>query len=180
MVAVPPPDIAERLRRLQDELVLNADENVPHITLKMPFQVRTTLAEVRARIAEAARRTRPIRVSIAGVGGFPGPYSNAVYATIHPSPPLLALHTALVEGLGGSVENVLPYTDEIEATGYVPHITVASDLSAEEFARSMARGQDYDVHGRFQIFEIELMRKEAGRRWKRVQTFTLECPLARP
>ncbi|MBI4493507.1 MAG: 2'-5' RNA ligase family protein [Chloroflexi bacterium] len=173
MIALPSPEVAERLRSLQQRLAVPGAEPQPHLTLKMPFRVRTRLAEVRQRVAEVARQTAPVCVSVRGVGGFPGPYSNAVYASVPRNPELEALHAALVRALDGSIVNVYPYTGEIELAQYAPHLTIASDLSDEDFARLLGRLQDQPIEGCFEITRMHLMRRDTRGRWRVVQSFPL-------
>lgn len=173
LVALPPPAIERGLRRLQAQLAVPPTEGDPHITLKMPFQVTGTLREVVERIERVARRTEPIDLSLAGIGGFPGPYMNAIYATVEPNPRLMALHTELVEALCGAVENVHPYTADIELHSYVPHITLASDLTDEQFEHLMARLRGRELRGHFELREMSLMRRDAHGRWRGVRTFPL-------
>jgi 2'-5' RNA ligase len=173
VVTLPPPRIAHTLRGLREKLGVSQHADEPHITLKMPFQVRTSLRDVQDRLLQVVLRTRPITVSLQGIGGFPGPYAATVYATIGPNPRLLALHNDLVATLHGAIENVLPYTEEVELESYVPHITIASDLSEDEFGRLMSSCQGRELRGRFTVEEVILMRRGASGQWRAVASYML-------
>lgn len=178
IVVVPPPEVVALVRSLQAHVDASRSDPVPHITLKLPFQVRTRLADVRARVGEVVAATPPITVTLRGVGGFPGPYTPAVYATVQPNRRLHSLHSRLVRALIGVADNVLPYTEELELKHYVPHITLASDLSRAEYRRVMNRLRGYQLEGRFQIEEVELSRRGVRRRWSRVEVLPLGTAVA--
>jgi 2'-5' RNA ligase len=158
---------------LQVSLALPGADPLPHITLKMPFHRKATLAEVRQRIQQVAAATRPIPIALRGVGGFPGPFTSAIYATIQPNRRLHALHARLVRALHLTVENVLPYTEEIELQRYVPHITLATDLTRADYRRLMRRLRNCRLEGRFELAELELICRGRRGTWARVALIPL-------
>lgn len=180
LVASPPPELAERLRRLQASLKLAEPvaepQPEPHLTLKMPFELRSSLAEVDGQIAQVARCTAPIVVRLNGVGSFPGPYRSAIYADIAPNPRLQALHKALVRALEDVGEDVHSYAEEIELGNYVPHITIATDVSDDQLPQLLAGMREQQVQGSFRLTALELRRRDTDGRWHIVRSFPLTGP----
>lgn len=118
----------------------------PHITLKDKFTIpEGKMDEVIEGLKEVANRTKPIPIQITKVSSFE-PITNAIYFKIEPSQEIIELEEKLHSGI---FENSRQHP-------FVPHITLAQDLTHNEFTDILGRlnmenHQYEDVVDRFQL-----------------------------
>lgn len=108
----------------------------PHITLKAEFRAnQNRINELIAELNRIAQKANPFTLNIHKIGTF-APVTNTIYFKVEPVPELMHLFEEMHSG---------KFPKEIEYP-FVPHITIAQDLSDGEYS---------DVHGTLQMQNVE-------------------------
>lgn len=108
----------------------------PHITLKAKFQAdKPKIKELIHELERIAKKTKPFDINIHKIGTF-APVTNTIYFKVEPIPELIKLFEDMHSG---------KFPKESEYP-FVPHITIAQDLSDGEYA---------DVYDTLQMQKVE-------------------------
>lgn len=107
----------------------------PHLTLKQAFDSDMDVQTITSKLEEVAGQHEPFNLNIQKVSSFQ-PLNNTIYMKANPVPELEKLSGALYETLPG---------DKPEHP-FVPHITIAQDLSNDEHS---------DVYGQLRMLGVE-------------------------
>lgn len=109
----------------------------PHITLKSSFSLNNNERdEMIHELKLIANDLEPFSIRISKVRSF-APVTNTIYFKIEPTPELTLLYDRMHAG-------VFPHNDE---HAFVPHITIAQDLSEQEYS---------DVYGTLRMKQVDL------------------------
>ena len=159
---VPPADLAERLRRVIDDVATRygGPAFAPHVTLSPNLSgSRETVAEVAARVAA---ETAPFDMTLADLAT-----SNSYYFCVfHPVRARAALEAAY--------DAVRRELEPGVAGPYRPHLSVAYGLVEDEDRRHVAAAFNGDAGVSFPMREIELVETSqalAPHEWRRLETF---------
>ncbi|RLL45082.1 hypothetical protein D8M04_09440 [Oceanobacillus piezotolerans] len=118
----------------------------PHITLKSGFEADdATIEELIVELKHIANATKPFKVNINKVSNF-SPVSNTIYFKVEPTQELVELQQQLHRG---------KFTNNMQHS-FVPHITIAQNLSDDEFSDvvgtlKMTKFEFEDSIDRFQL-----------------------------
>ena len=106
----------------------------PHLTLMASFDAEEDQIEkIVGRLRETAGKCTPFTLEVLKVSTFQ-PVNNVIYLKIDPNQALLSLHDEIIRSLEGK-----------EEYAYVPHITLAQDLSNDEHS---------DVYGQLSLLQL--------------------------
>lgn len=107
----------------------------PHITLTDPFETSEKQAtQIAKRLHLLAKKYEPIHLHAYKISSFQ-PVNNVIYIKIKNSPVLESLH-----------QNLLELTNDEAEYAFVPHITVAQQLSNDEHS---------DVYGALRMSKVD-------------------------
>lgn len=135
----------------------------PHVTLKAPFEVEDEhVPEMTGKIKEIAKSVSPFPLRLIKVGSF-HPVNNVIYFKVQETEELMKLHTKLNEGM---LEREEPYT-------FVPHITIAQNLSDAEHADVYNSLRMRDIHHEEMIDRFQLLYQLDNDSWTVYETFHL-------
>lgn len=136
----------------------------PHMKVRQPFPLNEEddLIDAVSELKRIARETAPFSYQIEKVSTF-APAHNTLYFKVTPSEELKTLHEKLYHG----------FFEGEKAYAFIPHITIAQDLSNGEYA---------DLHGTLKLkqFQYEeqatqfhLLQQQEDEKWIVKETFTL-------
>lgn len=135
----------------------------PHVTLKSPFELDDEkVPAVIREIREIAANTSPFPLKVYKVGSF-HPVNNVIYLRVQESDTLVELHNKLNKG---DLKEDEPYN-------FVPHITIAQDLSDAEHADVYGSLKLRDIHHEETIDRFQLMYQLENNAWTVYETFHL-------
>lgn len=122
----------------------------PHLNLRQPFAWPYEEEALRIALAGILRGHPPFRLRLGGWGYFP---QGVVYLRAYGGTPFRRLYHAL--------EPLAPPLKEIEGPSYLPHLTLALDLS-KEAAQKLARSLPPPPRGSFLVREAALVKDQEG------------------
>lgn len=136
----------------------------PHIKLLNPVQLSPDqLEHMISTIRRLAGKTKPFTLRFHKVGSF-SPTNNVIYYGIENKNQLTDLHRELMDHVRGSFD---PYV-------YVPHLTIAQDLTYEEMNDVFGRLKMVNVDMSSDVQQIHLLqRPDTDAVWEIVQSFQL-------
>lgn len=133
----------------------------PHITLKTRFNADDkTIEALIHELKVIANDTKPFDISIQKVSSFQ-PVSNKIYFKVEPNESLNKLNERLYKGTLSNDKD----------TAFVPHITVAQNLSTDEFADIYATLSMKDFSFTDSVDRIQLCYELENGSWTTYETF---------
>ncbi|WP_085521681.1 YjcG family protein [Tuberibacillus sp. Marseille-P3662] len=136
----------------------------PHITLKEPFELENDEIDLMIKqFRSIADNHEPVDIEVKKVSSF-HPVNNVIYFKIDEHPNLMRLQENLHENELG---------DDREYQ-FVPHITIAQDLSDEEHADILQSLKMMDVHHKETIDRFQLLYQLDNESWTVYETFHLQ------
>ena len=168
-----PPGPAERVLRARQTILGDGLPYAPHLTVRSPFAVDGDRTAVFEQIAEIAAAHRPFTVEVTGLGSFHGPVMNVVFLQVRPTRELVELHAAMSTGLKETTRFTRPHSASQELDNYVPHITIAADLTERQLAAGLAalRGEEWSFS--FTCTHVTLGISEDSKTWSLLADFPL-------
>lgn len=161
IVIFPNRDVQDRANSLRKRYDSHYNLIPPHITIKEAFELES-VEEIVKHIEEVTQSIPPFTLNVSKIKSFL-PTSPVVYLALEDNPDIYELHEKINSG---------PLFHEAKYK-FIPHITVAQDLSDEEL---------HDIHGRlklknfameFPIDRIHLLYQIESGAWTNYQTFLL-------
>jgi 2'-5' RNA ligase len=135
----------------------------PHITLKSVFEVDDSkVNEVTSMLQEISKQFKPLSIHVSKVSSF-APVNNAIYLKVEPTEQLQKLYDAL---------HAKSFGQEPEYK-FVPHITIAQDMSSGEHDDIYGQLRMTDVHSEEVIDRIHLLYQLEDGSWTVYETFRL-------
>lgn len=135
----------------------------PHITLKGPFEENEVPIEKLAeKVREIVPRFNPFQIKITKFSSFK-PVNNVVYLKIEPNKDIMALNETLNSLLGQYPEKY----------PFVPHITIAQDLSDDEHSDIYGSLRMQQVYFEETIDRFHLLYQLENGSWTVYETFLL-------
>ena len=135
----------------------------PHITLKYAFDVEEDkLAELVQQLHRVARETEPFTMRITKFSSF-YPVNNVIYLKVEKTEPLVQLHEKLHRP---------PFVEHMDYA-FAPHITIARDLSNNEYSDAFGRLNMQSVSFEEQIDRFHLLYQLENGSWSAYETFHL-------
>ncbi|MGE7602072.1 YjcG family protein [Peribacillus sp. NPDC097675] len=136
----------------------------PHLTLKQPFEAtETEITAIAERLEDIARKFQPFTLNVTKAKSFQ-PVSNTIYFKVEMSKELEGLHEVLHD------ERFLK-TDSEQA--FIPHITIAQDLSDNEHSDVLGQLSMLDVSHEEEVKRIHLLYQLEDGTWTVYETFRL-------
>ena len=176
-----PPAPAECVLRARKLVLGTSRPYAPHLTVKSPVVIAGDPAPVLALAARIVARHQPIVVEADSLGHFAGPYQHVIFVRATPHPELLALHLDLVAGLGPLTTYAREYGPRLERDHYIPHITIAGALTADQLRAGLAALAGRAPNFRCVCTHVTLATSEDGHTWRLVADYPLaEAPVAPP
>ncbi len=164
IVIFPQQEVQEQANALRMRYDSHYALIAPHITLKEPFEVKEAdLDKVTQAIEELVEKTPPFQLTINKVGSFI-PTSPVVFYGFEKNKEIVDLYEKLNEGI--------LYQPTVHA--FVPHITIAQDLSEAELT---------DLYNRFKLHtfdipvtadQVHLVYQTEDKTWKNYKSFSLK------
>lgn len=135
----------------------------PHITLKEPFEEsEERIDEIVEELFKVARDIQPFELEIKKVKSF-YPVSNTIYLKVEPVEELMELNEKLHSGK-------LP---KEKTYAFVPHITIAQDLTHDEYSDVFGRLQMQNFDFKEEVDRFQLLYQLEDGIWTVYETFTL-------
>lgn len=135
----------------------------PHITLKYAFEVEEDkLNELVQQLRNVARETEPFTLRVTKFSSF-YPVNNVIYLKVEKTEPLIKLHEKLHRP---------PFVEQTDYA-FVPHITIARDLSNDEYSDVFGRFNMQSVHFEEQVDRFHLLYQLDNGSWSTYETFHL-------
>ncbi len=135
----------------------------PHLNLRQPFDWPYEEEALKIALEGILRGHAPFRLRLGPWRAWP---QGVVYLRAYGGEAFRRLHRAL--------EPLAPPLKEIEGPSYIPHLTLALDLSPER-AEALAQGLPKPPIGSFTVREVALVRSE-GEALLEVARFPLGLP----
>jgi len=152
----------EHYRRL-----FRAPRTVAHITVVPPFLWNKNPQALEAVLEKALENMKPFDVEGNGIGSFG---KRVLFVNVSLSPELQALHKALSQGLKN--EGI-----PVENRPYHPHITLATRVTPEAFARYNETLRDVHFQYSFPITHLSVFHFTPEGRWVEWRKVPLESNL---
>lgn len=135
----------------------------PHMTLKDTFEVdESQISEIIRKLQQIASRFAPLQIHASRISSF-YPITNAIYFRIEPTEQLSSLHSTIQKELNiGELKHL-----------FVPHITIAQDLSDSEHDDILGQLRMTGVDEKDIIDRIHLMYQLEDGSWTSYETFKL-------
>lgn len=173
LAILPPPEIASRVRDLQQEI---ADRFGPrramripvHITVEPPFRRDASDADRMARRLSAFFATEDgFEVELRDFGAF---RDDVIFIDVAANLPLLEMHQHLSDCL--RAQPAIVETVQLH-TGYKPHMTIANrDVAPDVHKRVWHEFKSRKFYARFSVTVITLLRHD-GKEWHVYAQFSL-------
>jgi len=136
----------------------------PHITVKEPFELKEDeLARLLENLDAIRKGIGPIRIVVNKIRSFQ-PVNNVIYLRVDDDPALTELHDRLHH----------PDFPNTKSYHFIPHITIAQDLSDIEHIDIYDRLKMIQFYHEETIREFHLLYRDDSGTWKIYQTFKLE------
>jgi 2'-5' RNA ligase len=168
-----PADVAQEVKAWQALFPAPQSGMKAHVTVKRPFVPRVSQAQIAGRIAEVCRHVWPFWLELQGLDQFTLPNSNVLYVAVTENPALRLLHQALLIALDEIAKPGSPEDALYEGEGFVPHLTIAHNLSDEELPAARARLAGYTPRYKFPVTELALAGQEDEGDWRILRYFPL-------
>jgi 2'-5' RNA ligase len=173
LVIFAPADVAREIENWQALFPSSQSGRKAHVTVKRPFVPRISQAQIEACIAGICHPFRPFRLRLQGLGQFTLPNDNVLYVVVTENPALRRLHQALLVALAELARPGSPEDALYEGEGFVPHLTIAHNLSDEELPAARARLADYTPRYKFPVTELAMAGQEDEGDWRILRYFPL-------
>ena len=135
----------------------------PHITIKSSFAAtEDKIKEISAILEDISGKHQPFNLRILKVSTFQ-PVNNVIYLKVEPTPELLALHEDLHNDFLGKDEEYK----------FVPHITLAQDLSDKEHNDVLGQLRLMKFEHEEVVNQFHLLYQTDNESWKVYETYQL-------
>ncbi|WP_416828779.1 YjcG family protein [Ectobacillus polymachus] len=129
IVIFPSKEIQDRANNLRKRYDTNYALIPPHITIKRAFDAsETEVTDIAEQLKKIAAGIQPFPIQVTKISTF-YPITNVLYLKIEPNSELQTLHDNMYSG----------YFTQKQEYSFVPHITVAQDLTNQEHADVLGR-----------------------------------------
>jgi 2'-5' RNA ligase len=177
---IPPEDINEQIRRFQLDMAerfqsSKALKNVPHITLKAPFQIDNEEHTKVVKWFELLQTdVAPFTVELNGFGNFSNSARPVIYGKPVKNLVLDRLQKELMQQFASAFPGIKIAHTEKE---FSPHITIAyRDLTPEFFTKAWSAYEVMSFDARFPVNGFYLLHHD-GNSWKMVCKYNLSPSL---
>jgi 2'-5' RNA ligase len=176
IAVIPPEEINEQIREFQHDMAgrfqsSKALRNIPHITLKAPFQ---TIHEEHTKVVnwfDALQiDVQPFSVALDGFGSFSGSARPVIYVKPVANKDLSSLQNQILQAFSGTFPEIkVSHTEKV----FSPHITIAyRDLTPEYFIKAWTEYTDMPFNASFQVSSFHLMQHD-GNGWNTISEHRL-------
>ncbi|MFE4349308.1 YjcG family protein [Peribacillus butanolivorans] len=136
----------------------------PHITLKQTFEATDMeISTVAEQLKDIAKKSQPFKLNVTKAKSFQ-PVSNTIYFKVELSEELQELHVALHDE---------KFCKSESEHAFVPHITIAQDLSDNEHSDVLGQLSMLDVSHEEEVKRIHLLYQLEDGAWTVYETFRL-------
>lgn len=136
----------------------------PHITLKQTFEATDMeISTVADRLKDIAKKFQPFKLNVTKAKSFQ-PVSNTIYFKVELSEELQEPHVALHDE---------KFCKSESEHAFVPHITIAQDLSDNEHSDVLGQLSMLDVSQEEEVKRIHLLYQLEDGAWTVYETFRL-------
>lgn len=136
----------------------------PHITVKEAFEYdEKDIDSISNALAEIAKETKPFDIEINKVSTF-APVTNTIYFKVENTPELTTLNEKLHDGIFSTEKDY----------NFVPHITIAQELSDEEYHDVFGSLKMRHVEFRDTLDRVSLCYQLENGTWQVYETFKFE------
>lgn len=136
----------------------------PHLTLKQPFEAtETEISAIAERLEAIARKFQPFALNVTKAKSFQ-PVSNTIYFKVEMSKELEELHEVLHDEQFFKTES---------EHAFIPHITIAQDLSDNEHSDVLGQLSMLDISHEEEVKRIHLLYQLEDGTWTVYETFRL-------
>ncbi|GGA98601.1 hypothetical protein ERX37_04790 [Macrococcus hajekii] len=159
IVIFPTLELQEKINSYRKRYDSHYTVIAPHLTLKETFEAND-MKEAAEQIATIAETVEPFDIHINKVSSF-APSKNVIYFKVEKNEALEKLHAAFAGQFGES------------AHPFVPHFTIAQDLTSQEFEDIFGQLQMTSVNYSETIDKISLCYQLENGNWNVFETFKL-------
>lgn len=157
-----PPDLDELIYPLRQKFDPLYNKVPGHITLVFPFESNLTLNELSAMIRHELENIPPIDIELESIGDF-YPKSPTIFWKLNDCAPIKQLY----QKLHNRLELQIPHRN------FVPHVTVAREISVHRVLLVKERIVPYLPAEKFTAQSIDLVVPIADEKWVSVRSFGL-------
>lgn len=157
-----PRELDELITPIREKFDPDYDKCAAHITVVFPFETTVPLDQLTAGISEELNKVKQFEVELDSIGDF-YPHVPIIYWKVKRVDELNLLYRSLYARLNFP----LPHRD------YVPHVTVAKEISHHRVMLVKERIVPYLPKERFTVKALDLISPVADQRWVSVRTFPL-------
>jgi len=176
IAVIPPEEINEQIRKFQHDMAKRfqsskALRNIPHITLKAPFQtVDEEHSHVLSWFDALQTDVPPFPVILNGFGSFSGSARPVIYVKPVTNPLLSKLQIQIIQAFSGTFPAIkVSHTEKV----FSPHITIAyRDLTPEFYTNAWSEYADMPFNASFQVSSFHLMQHD-GNGWNTISEYSL-------
>ena len=134
-----------------------------HVTVVFPFDSKSSFNELSALLSYQLQNVQPFEIELDSIGDF-YPHSPIIYWQVKPCEVLQKLY----RNLHAQLELPIPFSN------YLPHVTVAKEISSHRVMLVKERIVACLPQGKFKVLSLDLIIPIVGDRWVSARTFSLE------
>lgn len=162
LVAILPPHLDELIMPLRERYDPLYVQLPSHITIVFPFEAEMDQDELVARIQSETVAQPAIAVETHSIGDFYPKYP-VIYWSVKKNDQLSSLYYRI----NAKLEIPIPFKE------YIPHITVAREISNHRVMLVKEKIAPYLPDEKFQVRALDLIAPVTGMRWVSIRTFPL-------
>ncbi len=166
-----PKEISNELSILRYKFNKSVYEIVPHVTLKMPFELLISIEDFRKILNEIALNTKPFDIETNGLGYFENSINGVIYVAIKDIDRIKNLHKKIVLKLKDFIKDI--EEPKFELDNYVPHATIGESIPKEELEKCKQELLDYNPKYKIKIDSFSLFLSKDNHKWDLISTFKL-------
>lgn len=134
----------------------------PHVTVKMPFTLKTDISVIERKLREVAAKTMPFTLMLNGIRYWEG-RNNVAYVAVQNQLPVYNLHAAIVNALHGLIEGDTTFNLQ----NFTAHSTINEGIPAEALAALKQELSAYQPQYRVRITSFTLFGAEPNEKLKK-------------
>ena len=134
-----------------------------HVTVVFPFDSNSSFNELSALISSQLQYVEPFEIELDSIADF-YPRSPIIYWQVKPSEELQKLY----RNLHAVLDLPIPFRE------YIPHITVAREISSHRVMLVKERIVPHLPQEKFSVLSLDLIIPIVGDKWVSARTFSLE------
>jgi len=163
IVVLLPQDLDELIYPIREKFDPDYNKVPGHVTVVFPFDSKASFNELSAVISYQLQNVEPFEIELDSIADF-YPRFPIIYWQIKPCEALQKLY----RNLHTELDLPIPFSN------YLPHVTVAREISGHRVMLVKERIVPGLPHEKFSVLSLDLIIPIVGDRWVSARTFSLE------